>query len=86
MLMIVIVFRVEAEKPVHPFNYIQQYTSKVIIITLNTLTMKYKSEVIKIIVYTAYLKLFNEDFVTISLGRLLQSLIPLIPKMVMRYK
>ena len=42
-----IVFRVEAEKPVHPFNYTQTKLSTLIIITLNTLTMKHKSEVIK---------------------------------------
>ena len=55
IMMIMIVFRVEAEKPVHPFNTYnntQTKLSTLIIITLNTLTMKHKSEVIKIIVYS----------------------------------
>ena len=53
--MIMIVYRVEAEKPVHPFNYIHTIIHKqnyLHVHTLNTLTMKYKSEVIKIIVYS----------------------------------
>ena len=41
--------------------------SILIIITLNTLIMKYKSEVIKIIIYCRFK--FNEEFVTTSLVR-----------------
>ena len=52
---------VEARKPVHPFNHINTQTkvATLIIITLNTLTMKHKSEILKI----TDLKLFNEEFV-----------------------
>ena len=58
MIMIMTVFRDEAEKPVatpvHTYNNTQIKLSVLIkIITLNTLIMKYKSEVIKIIIYTA---------------------------------
>ena len=30
MIMIMIVYRVEAEKPVHPFSCIQYYTNKIV--------------------------------------------------------
>ena len=69
MVMIMIVFRVEAENPVaipvqlHTVTHKQNYLH----FTLNTLIMKHKFEVIKIIV-------------TISLVRLFQSLITLVPK------
>ena len=51
---IIMIMRVEAKKPAHLFNYIntQMKLATLIIITLNTLTMKHKSEVIKIIVYS----------------------------------
>ena len=48
--------------------------------------MKHKLKVIKIIVYTADLKLFNEEFSTMSLVRLFQSLITLVPKKLARHK
>ena len=47
--MIMIVFSVEAEKPVHPFNYTQTKLSTLIYDNYieHTIAMKYKSEVVK---------------------------------------